>query len=326
MPTGWSFVEAVGVATDSHDRVYVFNRGEHPVIVFDADGRFLRAWGEGQFVRPHGIWIGKDQDDDADMVYLTDDNGHAVRKFTPDGKLVATIGPCGQPSDTGVEGNDYRTIRRGAGPFNLPTNLALGPAGEMYVSDGYGNARVHKFSPDGKLLRSWGEPGTGPGQFNLPHGIGVDSTGRVFVTDRENSRVQVFSPDGDFLEEWTDVLRPCEVFLDGEDRVFVAELGRFAGLFPFMQRDPQATGGRVSVFDRSGKLLARLGGRWRPWGEGSKAPEQAPCTPPDDFFAPHDIWVDSAGGIYVGEVTMSAGGYKGLVSPDCPSLRKFVRG
>jgi DNA-binding beta-propeller fold protein YncE len=320
LPPGWSFVEAVGVATDSRDRVYVFNRGEHPVIVFDADGRFLHSWGEGQFVRPHGIWIGPD-----DMVYLTDDNGHAVRKFTPDGKLVLTLEPCGRPSDTGVEGNDYRTIRRGAGPFNLPTNLALGRGGEMYVTDGYGNARVHKFSPEGKLLRSWGEPGTGPGQFNLPHGVGVDSGGRVFVADRENSRVQIFSPDGDFLEEWTDVLRPCEVFLDRDDRAFVAELGRFAGLFPFMQRDPQATGGRVSVFDRGGKLLARLGGQWRPWGEGSAAPQPPPRTPLGDFFAPHDIWVDSQGSIYVGEVTMSAGGNKGLVSLDCPSLQKFVR-
>src|SRR5262249_34409985 len=152
------------------------------------------------FVRPHGIWIGPD-----DSVYLTDDNGHAVRKFTIEGKLLLTLEPCGRPSDTGVRDMDYRTIRCGAGPFNLPTNLATSPRGELYVTDGYGNARVHKFSPDGKLLRSWGEPGTGPGQFNLPHGIGIDSQGRVFVADRENSRLQLFSPDGDFLEEWTDV-------------------------------------------------------------------------------------------------------------------------
>jgi DNA-binding beta-propeller fold protein YncE len=267
----------------------------------------LQAWGEGQFVRPHGIWIGPD-----DMVYLTDDNGHAVRKYTADGKLVLTLQPCGQPSETGVRDVDYRTIRRGAGPFNLPTNLALGPAGEMYVTDGYGNARIHKFAPDGKLLRSWGEPGDGRGQFNLPHGIGVDSGGRVFVADRENSRLQIFSPDGDFLDEWTDVVRPCEVFLDRDDNVFVAELGRRAGLFPWMQPDLTVSGGRVSVFDRDGRLLTR-------WGGGEQ-----PGTP-GDFFAPHDIWVDSHGSVYVGEVTMSAGGYRGLVSPDCPSLQKFVR-
>jgi DNA-binding beta-propeller fold protein YncE len=211
-----------------------------------------------------------------------------------------------------VRDADYRTIRGGAGPFNLPTNLAIGPAGEMYVADGYGNARVHKFAADGKLLRSWGEPGTGGGQFNLPHGIGVDRIGRVFVADRENSRLQIFSPDGEFLDEWTDVVRPCEVFLDHEDNVFVAELGRRAGLFPWMQPDLSVSGGRVSVFDQEGRLLAR-------WGGG-----EHPGTP-GDFFAPHDIWVDSQGSVYVGEVTMSAGGYRGLVSPDCPSLHKFVR-
>ena len=87
---------------------------------------------------------------------------------------------------------DYRTITQGGGPFNHPTNLALGPGGEMYVADGYGNCRVHKFSPEGELLHSWGEPGEGPGQFNLPHGVGVDRSGRVAVADRENDRVQFF--------------------------------------------------------------------------------------------------------------------------------------
>src|SRR2546426_11100070 len=103
LPEGWSFVEATSVGVDAKDNVYVFNRGEHPVIVFDRDGRFLRAWGEGQFVRPHGIWIGRD-----DMLYLTDDNGHAVRKFTPEGKLLLTLEPSGRPSDTGGRDSDYR--------------------------------------------------------------------------------------------------------------------------------------------------------------------------------------------------------------------------
>ncbi len=307
LPEGWSFVEAVGVATDSRDRVYVFNRGEHPVIVFDRDGKFVQSWGEGQFVRPHGSWIGPD-----DSLYLTDDQGHSVRKFSTDGRLLMTIGPSGQPSDTGIDGIDYRTIARGGPPFNLPTNLALAADGTMYVSDGYGNARVHKFSAEGELLRSWGEPGSEPGQFNLPHGIGVDSQGCVFVADRENSRLQIFSADGEFIEQWTDVERPCEVLLDRDDNVFVAELGRRGGMFPWMTPDPQSTGGRVSIFDRAGTLLSRFGGGDRP------------CQP-GDFYAPHDIWVDSEGSVYVGEVTWSAGGNRGLVPPDCPSLQKFMR-
>ncbi|MCH8045340.1 MAG: hypothetical protein IID44_16640 [Planctomycetes bacterium] len=307
LPQGWSFVEAVGVAVDSHDRVFVFCRGEHPLMCFSSDGTFLFAWGEEQFNRPHGILIGPD-----DAIYLSDDRDHTVRKYTPDGELLLTLGTSGQPSETGVRDFDYRTIAHGGGPFNHPTNLALGPGGEMYVADGYGNCRVHKFSPEGELLLSWGEPGEGPGQFNLPHGIGVDRTGRVAVADRENDRVQFFSPEGEYLDQWTDLVRPTEVFFDREGNAYVSELGRRAGMFPWMTPDEQSTGGRMSIFDSNGQLLARWGGGENP-------------TAPGDFYAPHDVWVDSCGDLYVGEVTWSAGGNRGLVDANCPSLQKFVR-
>jgi DNA-binding beta-propeller fold protein YncE len=307
LPPGWQFVEAVGVATDSQDRVFVFNRGEHPVCVFDRDGKFLNAWGEGQFIRPHGIWIGPD-----DAVYLTDDLDHTVRKYTSRGELLWKLGTSGRGSDTGVRESDYRSITHGGPPFNQPTNLAIGGDGSLFISDGYGNCRIHKFSADGQLLLSWGEPGPGPGQFNLPHGIGVDSRGRVLVADRENSRIQIFSSAGEYLTEWTDVVRPCEVFIDPEDNVFVAELGRRAGMFPWMTPDMSVSGGRVSIFDRNGKLLTRFGGGDHP-------------GTPGDFYAPHDLWVDRRGDLYVGEVTWSAGGSRGLVAADCPSLQKFQR-
>ena len=307
LPAGWSFHEVAGVACDSQRRVYIFNRGEHPVIVLDHQGNFLEAWGEEYFTRPHGIWIGPD-----DTLYLTDDKDHTVRRYTPGGELLMTLGTSGLSSDTGLEGFDYRTIKRGGSPFHFPTNLTLSAQGDIYISDGYGNARVHKFAADGELLFSWGEPGSEPGQFNLPHGIDVDSAGRVLVADRENSRIQIFSPDGEFLAEWTDVARPCEVFVDADDNVFVAELGKRIGLFPWMSPSPDSSGGRVSVFDRDGQLQARWGG-----GDDPAAP--------GDFFAPHDIWVDAAGDIYVGEVTWSAGGKLGLAPPGCPSLQKFVR-
>ncbi len=307
LPAEYAWEEVVGVATDSRGDAFVFARGQHPVIVFGRDGSFRRAWGEGLFARPHGITIGPD-----DAVYLSDDKGHTVRKFTPEGRLLLTLG-TGEPSDTGATGMDYRTVRRGAGPFHYPTNLALSPAGEMYVSDGYGNARVHKFSPDGRLLLSWGEPGTGPGQFHLPHGIAVNSKGIVYVADRENSRVQLFTPDGGFSAEWTDVARPCQVFVTPDDRVYVAELGFHAGHWPGNPEPAaDAPGGRVSVFDSSGALLAR-------WGGGRN-----PCAP-GDFFAPHGICVDSRGDVYVGEVTMSGGGYQGKVPATCHSLQKFTR-
>ena len=200
LPAGWSWNEAPGVATDSQDRVYVFHRGEHPVLVFDREGNFLRSWGEGIFVRPHGITIGPD-----DSVYCTDDQAHVVHKFSPDGRLLMTLGTPGKPSDTGATSNDFRTVKYSGPPFNFPTNLAIAPNGDLFISDGYGNARVHHYSPDGKLLNSWGEPGAGKGQFHIPHGIAIDAAGSVWVADRENSRIQIFTPEGKFVAEWTDV-------------------------------------------------------------------------------------------------------------------------
>lgn len=124
LPPGWSWREAAAVATDRQGRVYVFNRGEHPVIVLDRDGTFLAAWGEGIFTRPHGIFIGPDN-----AVYCTDDQDHTVRKFTPDGQLLLTLGVSGRRSDTGATSVDYRTILRAGPPFHYPTNLALAPKG-----------------------------------------------------------------------------------------------------------------------------------------------------------------------------------------------------
>lgn len=308
LPSGWSWTEVTAVATDSQDRVYVFNRGEHPVMIFDRDGAWLDSWGEGWFARPHGIFIGPD-----DSVYCTDDLQHTVRKCTPDGRLLLTLGTSGKPSDTGATSVDYRTILRVGRPFHYPTNLALSPAGELYVSDGYGNARIHKFSSDGRLIFSWGEPGSGPGQFQVPHGIAVDPQGTVYVADRENSRLQLFTPEGEYLSEWTDVARPSQVFIDENGDVYVAELGFRAGMWPGTTAPtPEAPGGRVSIFNRHGQLKAR-------WGGG-----ETPCAP-GDFFAPHDVWVDSRGDIYISEVVMSAGGARGLVSPTCHTLQKFVR-
>jgi DNA-binding beta-propeller fold protein YncE len=308
LPENWSFAEAIGVATDRAANVYVFNRGEHPLIVFDRQGKFLRSWGEGQFTRPHGITMAPD-----DTLYLVDDLGHAVRRFTTEGRLLATIGTPGKPSDTGAEGLDYRTIKRAAGPFHCPTNLAVGPGGELFVADGYGNARVHRFSPDGKLLNSWGEPGAGPGQFRVPHGIAVDRDGTVLVADRENSRLQRFTPEGRLVDEWGDIARPCDVAVDPAGNLFVAELGYRAGMYSGNVAGPgQTTGGRVSIFSPASELVATIGGGDDPCAAG-------------DFFAPHDITIDPFGDFYVGEVILSAGGNQGLVPRDCHTLQKFVR-
>jgi uncharacterized oxidoreductase len=308
LPSGYSWTEATAVAVDAQDRVYVFNRGDHPVMVFGPDGTFLYCWGEGQFARPHGISIDPDG-----AMWCADDHDHTVRKFTARGRLLLTLGTRGRPSDTGATSVDFRTIRRSGPPFHYPTNTAFSPEGEIFVADGYGNARIHKFAPDGRLLLSWGEPGGGPGQFRIPHGIAVSRDGTVYVADRENSRIQLFRPDGAYLGEWTDVARPCQVALDSKGFVYVAELGFRAGMWPgTVAPAADAPGGRVSIFSPSGDLVARWGGGKNPTAAG-------------DFFAPHDLCVDSRGDVYVAEVVMSAGGKHGLVSPDCHSLQKFVR-
>jgi len=300
--------EAVAVACDSRDRVYVFLRGPHPVQVFEPDGTPVTTWGEGLFVRPHGLFIGPDN-----TVYCTDDFDHTVRAFSPEGQLRWTLGTSGRPSDTGATSTDYRTIKRAGPPFHYPTNLALGPTGDLYITDGYGNARVHRFAADGRLLQSWGEPGSGPGQFHLPHGVAVAGDGTVYVADRENSRIQLFTADGVYRGEWTDVARPCQVAIDGQGYIYVAEVGFRAGRWPGTgQAEPGAPGGRVSIFDQSGTLQAR-------WGGGD-----TPCAP-GDFFAPHGIWIDSHGNVYVAEVAMSAGGRTGVVPASCHTFQKFGR-
>lgn len=311
LPEGWAFTEVAGVAVDSRDRVYVFCRGRHPVIVFDREGRFLDAWGEGRFVRPHGIFVSAD-----DRVFLVDDQGHTVYEFALDGRLLRRLGD-GRPSDTGyVPGR--APVQRAAGPFNTVTNVAVAPTGEVYAADGYGNARVHRFAPDGTFLASWGEPGSGPGQFNLPHGIAVDRQGRVYVADRENSRVQVFGPDGTLRRIWDWPNRPCDLFIDAQERIYVAELGFRFGNDPvphlrLMQVPPpgHAPVARVSVCTPDGELIAQIGG-------------EDPLLP-GNFVAPHGLWVDRHADLYVGEVVVAVGAVRRLapLTPRC--FQKFVR-
>ncbi len=256
LPAGWNWSEVAAVAADGHDRVFVFNRGEHPVMVFGCDGTFLGSWGERLFVRPHGIFVGP-----GETVYCTDDLDHTVRKFTLDGSLLLTLGNSGEASDTGATSIDFRTIHHAGPPFHYPTNLALSSDGEMYVSDGYGNARVHKFDPDGRLLFSWGAPGSGPGQFQIPHGIAVGPDGTVYVADRENSRIQLFNSAGAYLAEWTDVARPCQIYIEDGGNVYVAELGFRAGIWPGTRRGARCHGGPGQHLFPTRRTLGSLGGR-----------------------------------------------------------------
>src|SRR6266700_2521377 len=179
LPTGWTFGPVSAVATDSQDRVYAFQRKDPPVVVFDRDGNYLRSWGSSAITDPHGISI------DRDIVYLTDRDDHVALKFTLDGKPLMILGKRGQPSDTGAV-KDIELPPRSAGPFNKPTEMVAAPSGDLYVSDGYRNSRVHRFSSEGSLLSSWGTPGKEqPGEFHLPHSLWVDTQGSVYVCDSE---------------------------------------------------------------------------------------------------------------------------------------------
>jgi len=273
LPDGWQLTDVASVAVDSKDRVYVFNRGAHPMVVLDRSGNFLRSFGEGLFSRAHGLHIDAD-----DNLYCTDDGDHTVRKCTTDGKVLLTIGIPAKPAAF-MSGD----------PFHRCTHTALSPKGEIYVSDGYGNARVHKFTPDGKLIRSWGEPGTDPGQFNIVHNIATDADGWVYVADRENHRVQVFNGEGKYETQWNNLHRPCALCCCSGAKSPTFVIGELGPGMAVNRKVPNL-GPRLSIVDAKGKRLARLGG------------EEGPGISSGKFLAPHGIALDSKGDIYVGEV------------------------
>jgi DNA-binding beta-propeller fold protein YncE len=304
VPNGWSFREVAGVATDSRSRVYVFSRSEHPMMVFDGDGDFLASWGEGIVVKAHNVRVSPDG-----FVYCSDLLGHTVRKFTPDGELLLTLGTPNVPSDTGGDGRNVK-ISRSAGPFNGPTDIAFGQSGELYISDGYANARIHEFSARGELISSWGEPGSGPAQFNLPHNALIEeSSGTLYVADRENNRVQVLTPAGEFISQWTDFAAPTGLSMGRDGVLTVCEFGY----------DPAAGPSRYSVPAHGKKILPRVTMR-SPQGELLGKIEGEDKCSPGNFFAPHGVCVDRNGDIYVAEVPMTR-----RAPGACHTLQKFVK-
>jgi hypothetical protein len=289
LPEGWEWGQVAGVACDSQDNVHVYTRAEHPYMVFDRSGRLLDHWGEGELGEAHSLFI-----DASDSVFILSHRDHYMIKRNRDGEPVLTLGQRGVPSDTGYtkEGRVPFSPRASGGgipitngvayggpPFNQPTAVGTAANGDIFISDGYRNARVHKFSADGALLKSWGEPGDArelrntkekPGFFHTPHGIWVHED-RVYLLDRENNRIQLFSTDGDFIEIWTGFERPTDIYMDRENVIYVTELEEF-----------------VSILDLQGNLIGRFG------SERSNLPGK--------FWGPHAIWVDSVGDLYIGEV------------------------
>lgn len=267
LPEGFQWGQIGAVNVDAQDRVYVFTRTDHPLMVFERDGRYVRTLGEGVIRDAHGLCLDPHGD-----IFLVDRAAHVVMKFTRDGEKLFELGNRDQPSDTGWT-TENRTVLRADGPFNYPTDVAFSANGDFYVSDGYRNARVHKFSGDGHLLFSWGEPGRErPGEFNLVHSV-WEARGRLYVADRENNRIQLFTPGGEFIEMWTGFVQPADIYVDENDMMYVAELS-----------------GRVSLLTLDGTVVARFG------SPEDRVPE------PGKFVAPHGIWADRHGDFYVSEV------------------------
>lgn len=285
IPPGYEFPESAGVEVDAQDNVYVFNRGPHPVMVFDKNGNFLRSFGEDTFTaRAHGIHISPDG-----YCYLVDDSQHAVHKFDTGGKLQWTLGEVGKPAP-----------KWSGQPFNRPTHTGVSPkTGDLYVTDGYGNTRVHRYGPDGRHILSWGGVGVEPGEFQNPHNVVVDEDDYIYVADRENNRVQVFDNQGRVQAIWHDVYKPCGLCRDRNGVFYVGEL---VGM-----HDTNVLGHRLCLYTKDGKRLARLGSAGQ--GDG-----------PGEFNAIHGCAVDSGGNVYVAEVSYTMRGrredpprtYKGL--------------
>jgi len=261
IPSGWGVGVVTGVVVDSQDRVYVCQQQQGPpIMVFDREGNFLHSWGTEFINEPHTMFI-----DDDDVIYLADRGDHVALKLTTGGRKLLELGNRGQPSDTGCF-EDEAEVPTAARPFNRPTRMSPSPSGDLYVSDGYRNSRVHRFSGQGELIASWGEPGTSaPCEFFSPHCLWVDGDGSIYVCDRKNNRIQIFSPEGEFLRQWTNVQLPTDLHIGAD------------GVFYLAERESNETQvNLLTLRDDQGNIMAR----WK--------------TPRS-----HQVWPDAHGDIYL---------------------------
>jgi sugar lactone lactonase YvrE len=222
LPEGRSWGSTAGVSVDRHGNIWVAERcgvntcaGSNlaPILEFDPSGKLLKSFGAGMFLFPHGLTVDKDGN-----VWVTDGQGsngkgHQVFKFSPDGKVLMTLGKAGVAGD-------------GPDTFNMPSAVAIASNGDIFVADGHGgnsNNRIVKFTKDGKFIKTWGKKGTSPGEFDIPHCLAFDSKGRLFVGDRNNNRIQVFDQDGKYIAEWKQFSRPSGIAIDKHNIIYVAD-------------------------------------------------------------------------------------------------------
>lgn len=273
-PAGAKWGAVPGIAVDAKDNIYVFTRGEPPVQVYDAGGKFLRGWGKG-IGSAHHIKI-----DHQGFVWISDIGNHVVEKYTAEGELLLTLGTKGKAG-------------RDRDHLNKPTDMVVVANGDVYVSDGYGNARVMQYDKNGKFIREWGELGAGPGQFSIPHAIAADSKGRIYVADRNNVRVQVFDGQGKFIEEWRNLIVPWGFAMTPKEELWVC------GSSPMQWQKEDSNLGVppkdqiFMKFNTAGKLLQLF---TLPKGlDGMERPGEVNWV--------HAIAVDSRGNLYMGDIT-----------------------
>jgi sugar lactone lactonase YvrE len=273
-PESFQWGAMSGLAVDANDHVYCFTRGDHPVQVYDASGKFLRAWGADTIKSSHHLKIDREGN-----VWIADIGQHVVQKYTPEGKLLLTLGTPDHP------GCDQTHM-------NQPTDMAITPSGDVFVSDGYGNARIVHFDRSGKYVKEWGQLGSKPGQFSIPHAIAVDSRGRLYVADRNNARVQVFDPSGKLLDVWDNIVVPWGFCVTRQDEIWVC------GSSPMQWRKEDGALGCppkdqvLMRFNPDGKLLQL----WTvPKGiDGLERPGELNWV--------HCVAVDSKGNLYCGDI------------------------
>ena len=253
LPPGWNLGETGGVATDARGHVYVFHRGPHPLLEFEPNGELVREIGEGLLVSAHGVEVDREGN-----IWAVDVGNHTVLKFNRGGRVAMVLGR------KGVAGSQDEN-------FDRPTDIAFAPNGDIYVTDGYGNSRVMKFSPDGRLLKKWGQKGTGPGEFDTPHSVAVDAQGRVYIADRENKRIQIFDADGNFLRQWTHAGAPWGLEITPGQHIYMSD----------------GYANHVLKLDLEGKILGALG---------------APGRGPGQFRLVHHIAIGKNEEIYVTEI------------------------
>ena len=224
LPNGETWGETPGMAIDAAGRLFAFTRSEIPIVEMDTDGHILKRWGQNMFAWPHGMRV-----DRFGFLWITDGQarngiGQQVFKYTRDGQLVMTLGTKGV---------------RGEGPdtFGGPCDVAVAENGDIFVADGHTNNRIVKFSKDGKFIKTWGKKGEGPGEFNLPHTLVIDSRGRLLVGDRSNNRIQIFDQDGNFIDQWTQFGTPSGIYVTPDDTLYVVDYNVKKGVFVGSAKD-----------------------------------------------------------------------------------------